>query len=150
LHAVQPDRPADHGWIAPKFAPPEFGTEHDHGVAPGHLVLFHPKTAPQLRLHAQHMQVVAGNHHSAGDSRGAGGFGAEADRLHVGVGDHTLVALGFVAQVQIFAIGKIVETAVMRGAHQRDDSARMRHGVGPEDQCIHHTESAGNHADPKR
>ena len=150
LHAVQPDMAANHGWIAPKFAPPEFRTEHHHGVAPRHLVFFQPKTAPQLRLHGQHMQVVPGNHHSTGDPRRAGRVGAEADRLHFGVGDHTRVALSFVAQVQILAIGKIVEAAVMRGAYQRDDSARMRHGVGPEDQRIHHAESAGNHANPKR
>ena len=150
LHAIQANVPVDNRRIAAEFAPPEFRAEHDHCVAPRHLVFFQPKIAPQLRLHAQHMQVVSGNHHSAGDPRRAGRVGAEANRLHVGVGDHTRVALSFVAQVQILAIGKIVEAAVMRGAYQRDDSARMRYGVGPEDQRIHHAESTGNHANPKR
>ena len=149
VHAVQANVPANHERIASKFAPPEFRTEHDHGIAPRHLVLFHPKTAPQLRLHAQHMEIVPRNHHSAGDPWRVGRCGAEADRLHLGVGDHTVVALGFIAQVQIFAIGKIVETAVMRGAYQRDDPARMRHGVGPEDQGIHHAEGPRNHSNSK-
>ena len=88
---------------------PEIRPEHHHGIAAGHLIFVLAKPAPQPRLHAEHVEVVAGNHHAALDPRRGSGFGAEADRLHICVGDHAVVALRFVADVQVFAIGEIVE-----------------------------------------
>ncbi len=38
----------------------------------------------------------------------------------------------------------------MRGAHQGDHAARMRHGVGPENQPIDHAECRGGHPDAQR
>ena len=141
LRAVQANRATEDGRVAPEFVLPEVRPEHHHSIATGHLIFVLSKTASQPRLHAQQVEVVTGNHHSALDPRRSSGFGAETDSLYICVGDHAVVALRFVADVQVFAIGEIVEAAIVRGAHQSDHAARMRNGVRPENQRIHHTKS---------
>ena len=92
---------------------------------PGTCVFVVPETAPERRLDAEHAEVVAGDEQPAPDARRRAGLGAEADRAERRVGDHAVVALRVVADVQVLAIGEGVEGVVVRGAHERDDVARV-------------------------
>jgi len=56
---------ADDGRVAGEFVLPEIRPEHHHGVAAGHLVFGLAEAAPELRLHAKDLEVIAGNHHAA-------------------------------------------------------------------------------------
>src|ERR1700728_1690583 len=132
LHAVQEDRPAEDGRVAGEFVPPEIRSQDHHGIASGNLIFVLAKPTPKPRLDAEHVEVVTGNHHAALDPWCSSGFGAEADGFHVCVGDDTVVASCFVADVQIFAIGEIVEGTIVRGTDQSDDAAWMWHGIRPE------------------
>ena len=67
VRAVQANRPADDGRVAREFVLPEVRPEHHDRVAAGHLVLVVAKTAPELRLDAEHAEVVAGHQHAALD-----------------------------------------------------------------------------------
>ena len=102
--SVQPNSFADDGRVAREFVLPEVRPEHHHGIATGHRIFVLSKSAPNLRLHAEHMEVVTRNHHSTLDPRRGSGFGAEADSLRDCVGDHTVVALRLAADVQVFPI----------------------------------------------
>ena len=150
VRAVQANRPAQHGRVAREFVLPEVRPEHHHGITTGHLIFVIPKTAPSPRLHAKYVEVVTGNHHPAPDPWRGSGFGTEADSLHICVGDHAVVALRFAADVQVFAIGEIVEITIVCNARQSNHAARMRHGVGPKNQRIDHTESRRGHPDAQR
>ncbi len=148
--AVQANRPADDGRIAREFVLPEGGAEHDDRVAAGHRVFVIPKSAPQPRLDVEDAEVIAGHEHAALDPRRRARLGAEADRSHRRVRRHAVVASCARADVEVFAIGEIVEAVVARRAHQRDDVAWMRNGVRPEDQRVHHAERRRGHPDAER
>src|SRR5580704_12455757 len=139
--AVQANGASENGRVAREFAFPEIRPEDYDGVATRHLIFVFAKAATQTRLDAEHAEIIAGNQHAALDSRRGAGFCAEADCLHIGVGDYSVVAFRFVADVQVFAVGEIFEGAVMRGADEGDDAARMWNGVGPKNQPIDHAES---------
>ena len=130
--------------------PPEVRPQHHNGIAARHLIFILAKSAPQPRRHAQRIEVVPGNHHSASHLRRSPRLGTEADRLHTGVGNHSVVTRRFVAYVPIFAVGEIIERSVARRAHQRNYVPRMRHRIRAEDQRIHHAECRRRHPDSQR
>ena len=150
LGAVQANVLAENRRVASEFVLPEVRPEHHHGIAPRHLIFVLPKSPPQPRLYAEHMEVVAGNKHATLDPRSGSWFAAEAHRFHCCVGDYAVVALRFAADVQVFAIGEIVEARVTCRAYQTYHAARMRYRVRPENQRIDHAESPRGHSDPQR
>src|SRR6202008_3531596 len=138
------------GRVAREFVPPEIRAEHHHGITARNLVFVLPKPAAQPRLDSEYMKIVTGNHHAAFDPRRGSGLRAETDSFHIRVGDYTVVTLRFVADVEVFAIGEIVEGTMVRSAHQSDNASRMRHGIRPEDQRVDHAECRRGHPDPER
>jgi hypothetical protein len=110
--AVQADGPADDGRIARELALPEIRPEHRDGIAAGDDVFVVPETAPHPRLHAEHTEVITGDQDSAPDERRGPELGAEADGHQGSVGDHAVVALRVVADIQVLAIGERVEAIV--------------------------------------
>src|SRR5262249_17921264 len=125
----------------------EIRADDDDGVPAGGLVFVVAKAASECRFNAEYAEVVGRDHHAAPDARGGRRLGAETDGFHGGVGDYAVVTFGLVADVEVFAIGEVVEAAVVRGTHQGDDATRVRHGIGPEDQRIEHAKCARSHAD---
>lgn len=89
------------------------GPSTTYGMATGHLVFVSAESASQPWLHAEHLEVVGGNHHSALDPWRVRGFGTEAHRLHIFFGDYAIIAPRFVANVQVFAIGERFEACVV-------------------------------------
>ena len=148
--SVQPDRLSDDGRIAAHLAFPEVGAEHRHGVAARGLVLFLAKAPAERRLHAEHSKVVAGDQHAALDPRRLAGNRAESHGADGQIGDDAVIALRVLADVEVLAVGEIVETVVARGAHQRHDLARTRHGIGTEDQGVEHAVGSRRHPDAQR
>src|SRR5580658_2291406 len=120
LRAVQQNSFAKDGRVAGELVPPEIRPEHHYGISPGNLIFVLAKPASEPWLHAEHVEIVTGNHHAALDARSCTGFGAEADRLHICVSHDAAITFRFVANVQIFAIREIVEWTIVRGAHQGD------------------------------
>src|SRR5262249_25078744 len=140
LDAVQANGPAHDGRIGGEFVPPEVGAQNDDGIATGHLVLVLAKAAAQGRLDTEYLEVVAGYHHAAADAGRGRGVAAEADGFHGCIREHAAIAGGPVADVQVFAIGKVIEGVVVRGANESDDTAGMRNRIGTENQGVEHAE----------
>ena len=108
------------------------------------------KAAADRRLDAEHPEVVAGHEHRALDTRGRVGLGAEADRQQVGVRDDVVITLRAAADVEVLAIGERVVAVVARRAHDADDVAGARYGIGTQDEAVDHAEARRRHADPQR
>src|SRR5262249_503085 len=99
-----------------EFVLPESWAKHHHRIATWDLIFVLPETAPQSRLHAQHAEVVTGNHHSPFDPRRGPRFCAEADRFHPRLRNPSLVAFRFFANVLVCGIRELSEASVVRRA----------------------------------
>src|SRR5262249_47246616 len=61
-----------------------------------------------------------------------------------------LVALRFLAKVQVLAVREVLEAVVPRRADEADDLTRPQHRVWSENQSIEHAERSRGHPDPER
>src|SRR5262249_12200915 len=129
LLAVQANCSAQNRRIAARLVAPELRAEHEHGVATRDLVFVRGKAAAHMRLDAEYAKVICRDKHAAFDAWRDAGIRGEANSFELRVGDHAVVAVRFVAKVEIFATREIFEAAVVCGPDQRDNVARTGNGI---------------------